>query len=790
MLITTFSCIFPIKISVADPPDAPRNPNPADNSMNVSINTDLSWTCSDPDPGDELRYDVYFGKTSSPIKVENNISFTKYTPDPLAYYATYYWRIVAWDKTNASHEGPLWNFTTVMKLNNPPNIPNDPNPVDGSFTVSVDADLNWNCSDPDNDSLKYDVYFGDNNPPPNVASNISILTYNPGIMSYGITYYWKIVAWDIYDASRAGPVWQFQTNHLPYQPNTPSPANESTGVLINIDLSWTGDDPDAGDMVVYDVYFGTSSNPPHAAFNQSGLIYDPPGNLLYNTLYYWRIVAWDNHIASTVGPLWHFTTEINKPPNVPSNPDPSNNSTLVSIDTDLSWTCSDPDGDSIKYDVYFGTSSMPPKMINNQSDTFYNTGMMNYNTTYYWKIIAWDIYDTSNESPIWKFDTTSPSNNPPTIADPNPINGKTDVSVSLSILRVTIQDLDGDAFNWTITTSPNIGSSSGTSANNGTKNCSLIVKLAYSKTYTWYVKAYDGVYWTNKSYWFTTVSDGYQEPPQPPQNKKPNASAGGPYQGLINSIIRFDGSRSDDPDGNITSWLWDFGDNTIANGVSVYHSFLEAGTYTITLTVTDNQTATDTDTTTCVIRQSNRSPTKPTIAGPTSGTKNTDYTYNASSTDPDNDPLQYTFEWGGSISQSSGFLQNGMNYSVNHSWTTAGRYNLTVTVTDNQSEASSKITIYIDAIQTRGAGYLLDIDGDGIYDAFYSDETHQTVLVQRKGDSYLIDKNGDGTWEYVYNETYGLTSYQEPRKTPGFELVFTLGAIAVVILLSRKRKTL
>ena len=55
--------------------------------------------------------------------------------------------------------------------------------------------------------------------------------------------------------------------------------------------------------------------------------------------------------------------------------------------------------------------------------------------------------------------------------------------ISLSILRVTVQDLDGDAFNWTITTSPNIGGSSGTSANNGTKNCSLIVKLVLENLY-------------------------------------------------------------------------------------------------------------------------------------------------------------------------------------------------------------------------------------------------------------------------------------------------------------------
>ena len=696
MLITTFSCIFPIKITIADPPEIPSNPNPENGFLNVSIDADFSWICNDHGPADTLTYDVYLGKNMTPFPVAVNITESKYSPpDILAYHPEYYWRIVARDPNGSSTSGPLWHFMTELE------------------------------------------------------------------------------------------------NQLPNVPNSPTPSNGTRDVSVNVDLSWLGGDPDLGDSVTYDVYFGTSNSPLIVYHNQSDLSYDPDP-LAYNTSYYWRIVAWDDQGATTVGPLWNFTTEINKPPNVPSDPDPSNNSTLVSIDTDLSWTCSDPNGDSIKYDVYFGTSSPPPKVTNNQTDTYYDTGMMNSTTKYYWKIVAWDIYYTSNESPIWNFYTASPSNNPPTIADPNPINGKTDVSISLSILRVTIQDLDGDAFNWTITTSPNIGSSSGTSANNGTKNCSLIVNLAYSKTYTWYVKAYDGIFWTNKSYWFTTVSNGYQEPPQPPQNKKPNASAGGPYTGLVNSEITFDGSKSHDTDGNITTWSWNFGDGKTDYGKIKNHTYTKTGTYQILLTITDDDGATNTDTTTCVIEQLNQPPEKPKISEPTIPMKkNTMYTFTAKSKDPDNNSLQYTFQWGDSTTESRSNGSSGVNCTpVNHSWSSAGRYNITVFVNDSLNETSSKIIIYIDAIQTRGAGYLFDNDGDGIYDAFYSDETHQTVLIQRKGDSYLIDKDGDGNWEYVYNATYGLTSYQEPRKTPGFELVFTFGAIAAVLLISRKRKTL
>jgi PKD repeat protein len=56
----------------------------------------------------------------------------------------------------------------------------------------------------------------------------------------------------------------------------------------------------------------------------------------------------------------------------------------------------------------------------------------------------------------------------------------------------------------------------------------------------------------------------------------------------VNEDIIFNGSTSYDLDGIITSWLWDFGDNTSDSGKEVKHSYSEAGTYTIMLTVRDN----------------------------------------------------------------------------------------------------------------------------------------------------------------------------------------------------------
>lgn len=96
-----------------------------------------------------------------------------------------------------------WNFR--------PKTPCDPIPENGATNVDVDANLSWFCSDPDGDDITYNVYFGNKSPPPIVASGITETHYDPGIMNFETTYYWKIVTCDNHGASREGPVWNFTT---------------------------------------------------------------------------------------------------------------------------------------------------------------------------------------------------------------------------------------------------------------------------------------------------------------------------------------------------------------------------------------------------------------------------------------------------------------------------------------------------------------------------------------------------------------------------------------------------
>lgn len=62
-------------------------------------------------------------------------------------------------------------------------------------------------------------------------------------------------------------------------------------------------------------------------------------------------------------------------------------------------------------------------------------------------------------------------------------------------------------------------------------------------------------------------------------------------------VCSFDGSGSDDSDGTVASYAWDFGDGTTSTpGAVVDHTYASAGTYEAVLTVTDNQGGTDTTT--------------------------------------------------------------------------------------------------------------------------------------------------------------------------------------------------
>ncbi len=233
-----------------------------------------------------------------------------------------------------------------------------------------------------------------------------------------------------------------------------------------------------------------------------------------------------------------------------------------------------------------------------------------------------------------------------------------------------------------------------------------------------------------------------------------DASAGEPYTGFVGEEIIFNGSLSYDPDGYITSWVWDFDDDTNGSGEITLHTFSNPGIYAVILTVTDNENTTDSYDTTALIIVPNRPPSTPELDGPAVGIRNIEYTYTVVSTDADNDTVQYIFDWGDENMSTSEFLPSGTPFSINHSWSVAGEYIISVYAYDNM--ASSDSTDMLMSIYNESFSQMGIIPSS---DTIYLGEDF-TILV------YIDPIEPIGGWQiHEFNFTQGIVNADEV--TPG-----------------------
>jgi len=92
--------------------------------------------------------------------------------------------------------------------------------------------------------------------------------------------------------------------HLPGVPSNPSPVNGATGVnLASLQLTWRA----ASDATAYDVFFGTSPEPPPIA-TVATPGYTPP-TLSPGVTYYWSVAA-KNRCGMATSEGWSFSTSV------------------------------------------------------------------------------------------------------------------------------------------------------------------------------------------------------------------------------------------------------------------------------------------------------------------------------------------------------------------------------------------------------------------------------------------------------------------------------------------------
>ena len=135
------------------------------------------------------------------------------------------------------------------------------------------------------------------------------------------------------------------------------------------------------------------------------------------------------------------TAAANNPPDVPVNYWPPRGQIGEPLCTYLQWGGTDPDGDALTYDVYFGPTSPPPLISSNQTSNVHVLPGLQTATTYRWRIVVRDEHGAETSGDEWVF-TTKSTNGPPTVpASPNPANIATNQLVT-GVLRWFSHDHD------------------------------------------------------------------------------------------------------------------------------------------------------------------------------------------------------------------------------------------------------------------------------------------------------------------------------------------------------------
>ncbi len=294
-----------------------------------------------------------------------------------------------------------------------------PKPADGVLHEATWVNLSWM---PGELAVSHDVYLGENFEDVNSGAEGTFqgnqtgtfivvgfpgFPYPDGLVP-GTTYYWRIDEVNDTEPNSPwkGPVWSFSIP--PKTTYFPEPADAAEQVDPDADLSWT---PGYG-AKLHTVYFGDNFDDVNNAVGglpQGDTTYDP-GPLKMAKTYYWRVDEFDA-IETYKGDVWSFTTE-----GAVTALAPSNGAVDVKQTQILSWS---PNVFAASHEVYFGSDEDAVKNADAGSPEYkgtrdlgaesYGPGMLEWDTTYYWRID--EVNNTNPDSPwtgiLWSFTTAN-----------------------------------------------------------------------------------------------------------------------------------------------------------------------------------------------------------------------------------------------------------------------------------------------------------------------------------------------------------------------------------------------
>jgi PKD repeat protein len=192
-------------------------------------------------------------------------------------------------------------------------------------------------------------------------------------------------------------------------------------------------------------------------------------------------------------------------------------------------------------------------------------------------------------------------------------------------------------------------------------------------------------------------------------NLAPEVQINGPYEGMENQEISFSSIGSQDQDGKIIEYLWDFGDGTSSNQKNVLHLFPEPKTYNVTLSIRDNNGAETKKMTICDIKINE--PPIVVINGPYTGYMNAPILFQSEgSNDPDGEIVEYEWLFGdGKLSVDS---------ITNHTYVEVGVYEVVLSITDEYGKTNSELTTATISEEPKSRIPIITLTAVGVLSAY------------------------------------------------------------------------
>ncbi len=151
-------------------------------------------------------------------------------------------------------------------------------------------------------------------------------------------------------------------------------------------------------------------------------------------------------------------------------------------------------------------------------------------------------------------------------------------------------------------------------------------------------------------------------------------------------------ARSTDPNNDEIRYIFDWIDKTettryypSGETAKKFHSWSTPGTYEIKVRAEDKKGKPSDDWAKLPVSVvSNTKPNPPTITGPSSGLKDSSYTFTATSTDPDNDSIRFFFIWGDGKIDTTPWVASGEASSQSHAYGDTGTFNIKAIAQDKK----------------------------------------------------------------------------------------------------------